>query len=78
MCTAFCDGIRHIVDNLREYQTTFMVCVPALYENIYDEKLHNKKIEELKKEVDKISRPSYRTKEAYFYNREMFSTYLYS
>ncbi len=41
MCTAFCDGIRHIVDNLREYQTTFMVCVPALYENIYKNVLKN-------------------------------------
>ena len=35
MSTAFCDGIRHIVENLREYQTTFFVCVPAVYEKIY-------------------------------------------
>lgn len=41
MSTAFCEGIRHIVDNLREYQTTFMVCVPALYENIYNNILKN-------------------------------------
>ncbi len=41
MATAFCDGIRHIVDNLREYQTTFMVCVPALYENIYKNIMKN-------------------------------------
>ena len=33
--TSFCDGIRHILDNLREYKITFMSCVPAIYENIY-------------------------------------------
>ena len=32
---SFCDGIRHIVENLNEYETTFMACVPAIYENIY-------------------------------------------
>lgn len=41
MCTAFCDGPRHIVDNLREFGTTFMVCVPALYEMIYKTILKN-------------------------------------
>jgi len=41
MCTAFCDGPRHIVDNLKEYGTTFMVCVPALYEMIYKTILKN-------------------------------------
>lgn len=33
--TSFCDGIRHIVENLNEYEITFMACVPAIYENIY-------------------------------------------
>jgi long-chain acyl-CoA synthetase len=41
MCTAFCDGPRHITENLREYGTTFMVCVPALYEMIYKTILKN-------------------------------------
>lgn len=33
--TSFCDGIRHILDNLNEYQITFAALVPAIYENIY-------------------------------------------
>lgn len=33
--TSFCDGIRHIVENLREYEVTFAAFVPAIYENIY-------------------------------------------
>lgn len=33
--TSFCDGIRHIVENLNEYQITFAAFVPAIYENIY-------------------------------------------
>lgn len=41
MCTAFCDGPRHIVDNLKEYGITFMVCVPAIYELIYKTILKN-------------------------------------
>lgn len=41
MCTAFADGPRHIVENLREYGVTFMVCVPALYEMIYKTILKN-------------------------------------
>jgi len=32
---AFCDGIRHIADNLKEYQITAMVSVPVLYESMY-------------------------------------------
>ena len=32
---AYCEGIRHIADNIREYQITAMISVPALYENMY-------------------------------------------
>jgi len=32
---AYCDGIRHIQDNLREYKISCMISVPALYENMY-------------------------------------------
>lgn len=32
---AFCDGLRHIADNLKEYQITAMVSVPILYETMY-------------------------------------------
>ena len=34
-CIAFCDGIRHIADNIREYQITAMISVPILFENMY-------------------------------------------
>ena len=31
---AFCEGIRHIADNIKEYDITIMVSVPVLYENM--------------------------------------------
>lgn len=31
---AFCDGIRHIANNIKEYEITIMVSVPILYENM--------------------------------------------
>ena len=33
--TTFCDGIRHIVDNLNEYNVSILACVPAIYEGIF-------------------------------------------
>ncbi len=33
--TVFCDGLRHVVENLKEYQVTVMACVPAIYERIF-------------------------------------------
>ncbi len=32
---AFCDGIRHIAENIKEYQITAMISVPILFENMY-------------------------------------------
>lgn len=32
---AFCDGLRHIVNNLKEYKITGFVCVPLLLETMY-------------------------------------------
>lgn len=32
---AFCDGIRHIAENIKEYEITAMISVPILYENMY-------------------------------------------
>ena len=32
---SFCDGIRHIVENLNEYKITFASFVPAIYESMY-------------------------------------------
>ena len=33
--TVFCDGLRHIVENLNEYHVSVMACVPAIYERIF-------------------------------------------
>lgn len=33
--TVFCDGLRHITENLREYKVSVMACVPAIYERIF-------------------------------------------
>ena len=33
--TVFCDGIRHIVENLKEYKVSVMASVPAIYERIF-------------------------------------------
>ena len=32
---AYCEGIRHIADNIKEYQVTAMISVPILFENMY-------------------------------------------
>lgn len=32
---AYCEGIKHIADNLREYKISVFVCVPILFENMY-------------------------------------------
>ena len=33
--TSFCDGMKHIVENLNEYKITFACFVPAIYESMY-------------------------------------------
>ena len=32
---AYCEGIRHIADNIKEFEISAMISVPALYEGIY-------------------------------------------
>lgn len=32
---AYCDGIRHIADNIKEYQISVMISVPLLFESMY-------------------------------------------
>lgn len=34
-CIVFCEGIRHIADNIKEYQVSVMISVPILFENMY-------------------------------------------
>ena len=33
--TVFCDGIRHITENMKEYKVSVMASVPAIYEGIF-------------------------------------------
>lgn len=35
VCIAYCDGIKHIAKNLKEYNVTLLVAVPAILETIY-------------------------------------------
>lgn len=34
-CITYCEGIRHIADNIREYQASVMISVPVLFESLY-------------------------------------------
>lgn len=34
-CSCYCDGLRHIQENLREYKVSVFVCVPLLLEAMY-------------------------------------------
>ena len=34
-CVAFCEGLRHIAQNIKEYQVSVMIAVPVLFENMY-------------------------------------------
>jgi len=34
-CVAYCDGLRYITKNLKEYQISMVIGVPLLFENIY-------------------------------------------
>ena len=38
-CIAFCDGIRHIAENLKEYHVSAMIAVPVLFEGMYRQML---------------------------------------
>ena len=34
-CITYCEGIRHIAENLKEYRASVMISVPLLFENMY-------------------------------------------
>lgn len=51
--TVFCDGLRHVVQNLNEYHVSVMACVPAIYERIF--KMIRKNLEKQGK-LDEILR----------------------
>lgn len=51
---AYCEGIRHIANNIKEYQITAMISVPALYENIYKRLMKNIEKKGKLQEVEKL------------------------
>ena len=40
-CITYCEGIRHIAENLKEYKASVMISVPLLFENMYQKKYEN-------------------------------------
>ncbi len=38
---AYCDGLRHLVKNIKEYGVSAMICVPVLFENMYKKLVHS-------------------------------------
>ena len=40
-CIAYCDGIKHIANNIKEYEITAMISVPVLFENMYKRIMRN-------------------------------------
>ncbi len=51
---AYCEGIRYIAKNIKEYQITAMISVPALYENMYRRLIKTIKKKGKLQEVEKI------------------------
>ena len=75
--TSFCDGIRHMQDNYKEYETTFAACVPAIYENMYKavwKRLEKEgKKEEYQKLIEKYKNASIeKKKEVFKHVHDMF------
>ena len=68
--TVFCDGLRHIVENLNEYHVTVMACVPGIYERIFmmiRKKLEKQgKLEEILKNEEKYKKSSMQKKKEVF------------
>ena len=68
--TVFCDGLRHIVENLNEYHVTVMACVPGIYERIFmmiRKKLERQgKLEEILENEEKYKKFSMQKKKEVF------------
>ena len=68
--TVFCDGLRHIVENLNEYNVTVMACVPGIYERIFmmiRKKIEKQgKLEEILKSEEKYKNSSMQKKKEVF------------
>ena len=70
--TVFCDGIRYIVDNLKEYKVSVMASVPAIYERIFKiirrEIAGNNNLEEILENEEKYKDSSMEEKKKVFKN----------
>ena len=68
--TVFCDGLRHIVENLNEYHVTVMACVPGIYERIFmmiRKKIEKQgKLEEILENEEKYKNSSMQKKKEVF------------
>lgn len=68
--TVFCDGLRHILENLNEYHVSVMACVPAIYERIFKiirKSLEKKgKLEEILQKEEKYKDASMEEKKKVF------------
>lgn len=68
--TVFCDGLKHIVENLNEYHVTVMACVPGIYERIFmmiRKKLEKQgKLEEILENEEKYKNSSMQKKKEVF------------
>ena len=70
MEVTFCDGIKHIVENMNEYKITYMACVPAIYESIYRNILRKlqkeNRLDEIKEKIEKCKNLSMEEKKKEF------------
>lgn len=70
--TVFCDGIRYIVDNLKEYKVSVMASVPAIYERIFKiirrEIATSNNLEEILENEEKYKNSSMEEKKKVFKN----------
>jgi long-chain acyl-CoA synthetase len=68
--TVFCDGIRHIPENMKEYKVSVMASVPAIYERIFKiirRQLENQgKVEEILQNEEKYKNCSMEEKKEIF------------
>lgn len=68
--TVFCDGIRHIIQNLNEYNVTVMACVPGIYERIFGmirKKLEKQgELEEILEKEEKLKNASMQERKEVF------------
>lgn len=70
---AYCEGIRYIAKNIKEYQITAMISVPALYENMYRRLIKTIKKKGKLQEVEKIIKlTSMLSKVGLDFRRKMF------